>query len=46
MTIHELVTVTYLTIGQVRYALAQHLTEGIVMMDGKQGPKFTRYRLK
>lgn len=46
MTIHELVGATDMTIGQIRYALARPLADGIVVMDGKQGLKSTRYRLK
>lgn len=46
LTIHELVAATGMTIGQIRYALARPLVECIVVMDGRQGLKSTRYRLK
>lgn len=46
LTIHELVAATGMTIGQIRYALARPLVEGIVVMDGRQGLKSTRYKLK
>ncbi|WP_420176093.1 ATP-binding protein [Luteococcus sp. OSA5] len=45
LTIHELVDGTGLTIGQVRYALSQPLRDGLVVMDGQQGSRSTRYRL-
>lgn len=45
LTIHELVSGTGLTMGQVRYALDQPLRDGLVVMDGQQGSRSTRYRL-
>ena len=46
LTIHQIVDATGMTIGQVRYALSQPLVDGIVVMEGKQGLKTTRYRLR
>lgn len=46
LTIHQVVDATGMTIGQVRYALNQPLEDGIVVMEGKQGLKSTRYRLQ
>lgn len=46
LTVHEVVDATGMTIGQVRYALNQPLEDGIVVMEGKQGVKSTRYRLQ
>ncbi len=46
LTIHQVVDATGLTIGQVRYALNQPLEDGIVVMEGKQGLKSTRYHLR
>ncbi|MDO4792209.1 MAG: ATP-binding protein [Buchananella hordeovulneris] len=46
LTIHELAAATSLTLGQLRYALAQPLREGVVVMDGRQGLKTTRYSVK
>lgn len=45
-TIHELAAATGLTLGQLRYALAKPLREGIVVMEGGQGLKSTRYSVK
>ena len=45
LDIHELSAATKLTIGQVRYALRRPLQEGIVIMEGRQGVKSTRYSL-
>lgn len=45
MTLRDLAESTRLNAGQLRYALATPLSEGIVVMVGGQGHKATRYRL-
>lgn len=45
LTIHDLADHAGLSTGQVRYALALPLKEGIVVMDGRQGVRSTRYRI-
>lgn len=44
-SIHDLVSTTSLSIGQIRYALAGPIAEGLVIMDGGQGARTTVYRL-
>ena len=44
-TIHELIDRSKLTAGQVRYALAPLLEEGLVTMNGRRGDKNTTYGL-
>lgn len=44
-TIHELIDRSQLTAGQVRYALAPLLEEGLVTMNGRRGDKNTTYGL-
>ena len=34
-----------LSLGQIRYALKQLQTAGIVLMEGRQGQRSTRYRI-
>lgn len=46
LTIHELADRAGLSLGQVRYALAAPLKEGIVLMDGRQGVRETMYVLR
>lgn len=45
LTIQEIAQRTGLNLRQVRYALERPLAEGIVLMEGKQGQKTTRYTL-
>ncbi|MGL4831888.1 MAG: ATP-binding protein [Propionibacteriaceae bacterium] len=45
LTINEIQERTSLSLGQIRYALALPLQEGLVLMNGKQGDRSTRYQL-
>lgn len=45
LSIHEISEATGLNLSQVRYALAQPIEDGFVIMDGRQGLKTTRYYL-
>lgn len=44
MSLRDLAEATLLTPGQLRYALSQPLSDGIVEMIGRQGSRSTRYR--
>lgn len=46
LSLRHLVEVTGLSEGQLRYALAHSMESGLVEMDGAQGRKDTKYRLK
>lgn len=45
-TIHELIDRSQLSEGQVRYALAPLLKEGLVVMIGRRGDRNTTYQLR
>lgn len=46
LSLRDLANTTGLNAGQLRYALARPLEEGVVIMDGGQGSRTTTYRLK
>ena len=45
MPIRELARTAGLSVSQIRYALARPIAEGLVVMEGRQGQRDTRYRV-